>query len=82
VMADYKTYLNRVPSQTEINGWVADFLLGLSNEDVIAGFLGGPEYYGDHGGSASAWLDAAYVDAFGGHADLAAFDAWMPVLGS
>jgi subtilase family serine protease len=80
VTADYKTYLNRVPAQAEVQGWVNDFERGLSNETVIGGFVGSLEYYDKNGGGPSAWLDAAYVGLFGGHADLGAFQSWMPVL--
>jgi subtilase family serine protease len=80
VTADYTTYLNRVPGQSEVQGWVNDFEQGLSNETVIAGFVGSLEFYGNNGGGPSAWLDAAYVGLFGGHADLVAFESWMPVL--
>jgi hypothetical protein len=83
VTADYETYLSRVPSQEEVAAWVNDFVNGgESNEDVIAGFLGGPEFYVKSGCSPSAWLDAAYVGLFGGHANLQACEAWIPVLAS
>ena len=45
VVANYQTYLGRTPAANEIAEWVNAFRGGLSNEDMVAGFVGSLEYY-------------------------------------
>jgi cyclophilin family peptidyl-prolyl cis-trans isomerase len=62
VAADYTTYLGRTASQAEINAWVDLFINhGARNEDVVAGFVGSPEYFNAHGDNSADWLTAAYL---------------------
>jgi hypothetical protein len=71
VRDDYLTYLGRAPSQAEVNAWVQLFTQGdasgrhLSNEDVIAGFVGSVEYYQSPTrgkGDEVDWIFSAYQD--------------------
>jgi RHS repeat-associated protein len=45
VTDDYQRYLGRVPDQTGIDYWVSQFAHGTTNEDIISGFVGSPEYF-------------------------------------
>jgi hypothetical protein len=45
IQSDYDTFLHRPVSPAEIQSWVSFFMNGDgTNEDVISGFLGSPEY--------------------------------------
>jgi hypothetical protein len=66
VQADYQTYLGRPASAAEVGIWVNAFVGGVSNESVIAGFLGSQEYFADPAkgnGDPATWLTSAYWDA-------------------
>jgi hypothetical protein len=41
----YRTYLGRTADGVEEQGWVAALLAGSSEETVLGGILGGPEFY-------------------------------------
>jgi hypothetical protein len=45
VQGDYRHYLHRSAGAAEVAFWVQQFSLGVTNEDVIAGFLSSPEYF-------------------------------------
>ncbi len=65
VRADYQNFLGRAPSQSEVNNWVAAFGNGLTNEGLVAGFLGSPEYYNNPAkgkGDNLDWIKSAYQD--------------------
>jgi hypothetical protein len=47
---DYFHYLGRAAEQDGLNHWLGQFAKGATNEDVIAGFTGSPEYYKDKTG--------------------------------
>jgi streptogramin lyase len=66
VTADYLQYLGRNPAATEVAGWVNAFESGAAtNEDVVAGFVGSPEYFQKHFGNASDWFASAFQALFG-----------------
>ena len=48
VADDYMHYLGRLPDQQGIDYWVNQFAHGLTNEDVITGFVASDEYYQKH----------------------------------
>ncbi|HET6879085.1 MAG TPA: DUF4214 domain-containing protein, partial [Pirellulales bacterium] len=48
VAGDYDHYLHRLPDQQGIDYWVNQFAQGLSNEDLIAGFVASDEYFSDN----------------------------------
>jgi hypothetical protein len=81
ITADYQTYLGRLPeSQDIINQWVSAFESGVSNEDVVAGFVGSPEYFETHGSTDWGWLRDAYQDVLGRQPDDAGFQEWLNFL--
>lgn len=68
VRNDFLTYLDRAASEDDVNYWVAQFLHGARNEDVIAGFVASPEYYNlpeKGNGDRTRWLDCAFDDIYG-----------------
>jgi hypothetical protein len=65
VTADYNAFLGRPPSQAEVSAWVDAFVhQGVSNEGVIAGFVGSAEYFKAHFGNVTDWLGDAYASLF------------------
>jgi hypothetical protein len=57
--------VGRSPAQAEVDGWVSAFLHGLTNESLVAGFLGSTEYFNApaKGRSDKAdWVLSAVVD--------------------
>jgi hypothetical protein len=82
ITSDYVTYLGRVPSAAERNAWVNFFESASSpgNETVVAGFIGGPEYWVVHGSAAAAWINAVYMDVLGRSPSTAEVDALLPIL--
>jgi hypothetical protein len=80
ITADYQHYLGRAPTAGEVSSWVAAMQNGLRDEQVVAAFLGSPEYYARAGGTAKAWVDAIYTDLLGRPADAAGEAAWLDSL--
>ena len=65
VTADYQTYLGRHPAAAEVQYWVGQFRSGVSNEDVVAGFVGSSEFYhSSHGGQGNrqTWITNSYLE--------------------
>jgi hypothetical protein len=82
ITADYQTYLGRTPSAAEVDAWTNAFLHGVSNEDVVAGFVGSPEYFAEHYGNAPDWIFNAYQDLLGRQPDPAGEEGWVMILGN
>ncbi len=83
VTADYLNYLGRAPTAAEVAQWVKAFEQGwITNEDVLAGFVGSAEYFQKHGAIDWGWLRTAYQDILGRRPDDAGFGAWMRYLDS
>jgi hypothetical protein len=81
VRADYQTYLGRGPSDAEVAAWVDAFANHqASNEDVVAGFVGSPEYFAKHYDNAADWIFSAFNDVLGRNADQATNAAWLNYL--
>jgi hypothetical protein len=77
VQSDYQTFLGRAASPTEVAAWVSAFENGYTNEDVIAGFVGSPEYFDTRGGGTiTGWVDSAIQDVFQRAATPAEEAAW------
>jgi hypothetical protein len=65
VRTDYQTFLGRAPSQPEVDAWVNSFANGLSNENLVADFLGSSEYYNNPvkgKGDNRDWISSATQD--------------------
>jgi hypothetical protein len=45
IESDYQTFLGRGPSQAELNAWVAAYERGLTDQAIVAGFVGSPEFF-------------------------------------
>jgi hypothetical protein len=76
VQNDYHTFLGRAASPEEVNLWVQGFLAGTTNESVVAGFVGSPEYFANHLSSPGAWLTAAYKDVLNRAPDSGGYESW------
>ncbi len=50
VQQDYLTFLHRTASPSEVAYWVNAFTQGLTNEDIITGFVSSEEYFRAHSG--------------------------------
>jgi|GEM_PF-4876081 len=71
VTVDYQQYLGRLPGAGEAVSWVAAFEGGaVTNEGVVAGFLGSTEYVQKTSDNASGWFAAAIQNLFGHAASL------------
>jgi hypothetical protein len=81
IRADYQTYLGRGPSDAEVTAWVSAFANHqITNEDVIAGFVGSPEYFAKHYANAADWIFSAFNDVLGRNPDQATSAAWLGYL--
>jgi hypothetical protein len=81
VQADYRKYLGRSASQTEVAGWVEAFENHTyTTEGVVAGFVGSAEYFQRHGDNIPDWLTADYGDVLGRMPDMAGYDSWLQYL--
>jgi hypothetical protein len=86
----YRTYLGRDAHGGEEQGWVGALLAGAREEDVLAGILASPEFYGHARGlPASGGADERFVRALyglllgrpAGDAEAAGWVAALPALG-
>ena len=78
IQADYHTYLGRSADQAGVNYWVSQFLQGVTNESVIAGFSASEEYYSTKGKSDPAtWVASIYTDLLHRSATAAEIAHWV-----
>jgi hypothetical protein len=85
VRFNYQTYLGREARQDEVELWVGGFLNGLTNEEMVAGFVGSPEYYlsSQKGRNNEAgWVARAYLDVLFRAAGIGEVNSWLQQLGS
>jgi hypothetical protein len=80
VNADYAQYLGRTPNSSEVNYWVNLMEHGASDEQVLAAFIGSPEYFAHVGGTNQAWVDAMYQDLLHRAPDPAGENFWVQAL--
>jgi hypothetical protein len=80
VQKDYQAFLGRAASPDEVASWVNAFESGVSNESVVAGFAGSPEYYANHQNNPGIWLTAIYNDILGRNPDPDGFRMWYAAL--
>ena len=84
VRFNYQTYLGRAPSSDEVSLWVTGFVAGLTNEEMVAGFVGSPEYYQNSTkgrGNAAAWVSRAYLDVLFRPTSTGEVNTWLSFLG-
>jgi hypothetical protein len=78
VIANYQSYLGRPASAQEVSSWVNAFAQGMSNEDMIAGFIASPEYYNGKGiGDRLDWVKSAYQDVLGRQPNTSELMSWV-----
>jgi hypothetical protein len=84
VSTNYQTYLGRAPSAGEVSLWVNLFVNGgVSNEAMIGGFVGSPEYFNNSQkgkGDAATWIAQAYQDVLFRAPSSAEINLWLQVL--
>ncbi|HLJ94497.1 MAG TPA: DUF4214 domain-containing protein [Gemmataceae bacterium] len=76
VSADYQNYLGRSADASEVAGWVNALEHGMSDEQVVAAFVGSDEFYAAHGSSSQSWLTGAYQFIFQRDPDTGGFNYW------
>ena len=67
INGDYETFLGRAADSGGLNYWLNAFLHGSTNENLIGGFVGSPEYYiatNKGRGDPRQWINAAHQDIF------------------
>jgi hypothetical protein len=80
IVGDYQTLLGRTPSQAEINPWVSVLERGITDEQVLAGFLSSAEFFQRVGGTNKAFVDAVYEDVLHRPADAGGENFWLQQL--
>ena len=84
VRFNYQTYLGRDASPSEVDLWVKNFLSGVTNEGMVALFVGSQEYYFNSQkgqGNKAAWIKQAYLDVLFRQAAQNEIVGWLQFLG-
>lgn len=76
----YLAYLGRAPDPAGLTAWADAMDAGLHIQQMEAGFLASPEYYGVAGATDAAWVRALYQDVLGREPEAAEVDGWLPVV--
>jgi subtilisin family serine protease len=74
----FTTYLHRGADSAGRAQWVAAFLTGADEDEVIAAFLDSPEFQGQH--AAGAWIGGLCADVLGRSASRAEQQTWVQAL--
>jgi hypothetical protein len=62
----YQTYLGRLPDAAGLQTLTNAMSQGqVTDEQLLAGFVGSPEYIQDHGGAGAGWIQGMYKDLLG-----------------
>jgi hypothetical protein len=65
VIQDYRTYLNRIPSSSEVAPWVSGLESHkLTNEGVVAAMVASVEFFQASSNSSTSWWQRAVIDLF------------------
>lgn len=56
----YQRYLGRTAGSSEIAYWVDQFENGVTNNQIVSGFLGSPEYFQQQNANPTDWLASTY----------------------
>ena len=80
---DYRQYLGRSSFQDRgAAGFAKQLLAGtMTNEQIIAGFVGSQEYFENHNANVHDWLFGAYQSVLSRQPDPTGFNSWMHALG-
>lgn len=65
IIPDYQKFLGRSPVQSELNYWITQQQAGRSDESVLAGFAGSPEFYKTSGNTDASWITSMYQNILG-----------------
>src|SRR5207245_11343223 len=65
IIADYQTFLGRMPDAGGMNAWLSVLASGGHQEDVIRSIVASPEYFGRQGGSNAGFVSGLYHDLLG-----------------
>jgi hypothetical protein len=76
----YQTYLGRTPDDAGLQNWVNAMSHGLTDEQVLAGFVGSNEYIQDHGGSGAGWIQGMYRNLLGRTPAQSEVNGWLAAL--
>jgi hypothetical protein len=80
IIQDYQQLLGRTPAQSEINPWVSVMQRGVTDEQVLAGFLASAEYFQRVGGTNKAFVDSVYQNVLNRPADAGGEGFWLQQL--
>lgn len=79
----YVRYLNRKPSQAEVNSWVGNFHNGDDHQEandelnILSGIAGSQENFNTHGGTAQSWVAGLYSNVLGRTGSTAEIQGWL-----
>jgi hypothetical protein len=76
----YHEFLGRTPGGSEVDYWVNQMQNGMTDTQVMTGFLSSAEFFDRSGGNNQAWLDALYQDLLSRGADANGLNSWMQSL--
>jgi hypothetical protein len=82
IIQDYQQFLGRTPTQSEITLWISNLERGVTDEQVLAGFLASSEYFQRAGGTNKAWVDSLYQNVLSRNADTGGENYWLQALGA
>jgi len=82
ITGSYATYLGRAPDSAGLGHWLGMMSQGMTIQQMEAGFLASPEYYGKAGSTDAGWVRKLYLHVLGRDAAAAEVDGWVRALSS
>src|SRR5260370_41816092 len=76
----YLDFLGRGADAAGLQFWLAQMRLGLTDEQLDAGFIGSPEFFAHSGGTDRSWVDEMYFDLLGRAPDAGGETFWVNAL--
>jgi hypothetical protein len=76
----YQQYEGRSASGAEVSAWVNAFEHGTSNNQIVATFLGSPEYFQAQHSNVTDWLFSTYQAVLSRQPDQAGLNGWLAML--
>jgi hypothetical protein len=73
----YEGFLRRAADPGGLASWVGLLNAGGSDQSVVEGIMGSPEFYADAGGTPSGFVTALYTDLLGRAADPGGLASWV-----
>jgi hypothetical protein len=78
----YETFLGRAPDSAGLSFWMAQLSAGVSDNSVLSGILGSPEFYANSGGTPGGFVTALYMMLLGRAPDSVGLSFWESQLSS